>query len=108
VGSIGTQYLGGNLRAKMRFGVTSATSGSVIWGLAFDNLTSKTESFAAEVTGSTTINSATTIYTQTISFSNAQADSITTGGAFKLKVARKSADTAVGDAELIGISIEDG
>ncbi len=90
----------------------TATTGDVKWNAQFERLAEAgqdldTDGFAAAITATQVTNATSGVLTYTgITFSNAQADGIQPGEAYRLKLIRDAsnvADTMVGDAQVLGV-----
>lgn len=109
-------YAGGGVTVYVYSALTSATTGTVGWDLAFELMTDGTldidaDSFATAqtVTASTVPGTSGIVHEQSLNISNgANMDSVTAGDMFRLRIRRDVAnDTASGDAELLGIEIKE-
>ena len=101
--------LGSGLKVRIHWMATSATTNGVVWGAAFEAMTTDldSDSFDTETTGAGTANGTSGIETVT-EITCTTIDSIAAGGLFRLKIARKVADasdTMTGDAELIAVEV---
>lgn len=93
----------------------TAVTGAVVWGVAVERMDTSldldADSFAAAINSAATTAPGTSgqpLYTA-ITLTNAQADAISAGEMFRLKVARvvgDAGDTMVGDAQLLGIEVK--
>jgi hypothetical protein len=116
-GILPRHYASGGITASIHWMATSATSGDVKWGLAFErdnanNHDLDADAFATEQTGTGTANATSgKTTTTTITFTDgAILDSLAVGDPFRLKLARKAADgadTMTGDAEFIGLELRE-
>jgi hypothetical protein len=99
------------ITARLHWMATSATSGDVVWVVAFErsNTDLDSDSFATGVSGTSTTNGTSGIVTVTsINFSGSEIDGVTAGDLFRVKVTRDAdagGDTMTGDAELIAVEI---
>lgn len=101
--------LGSGLKVRIHWLATSATSGGVTWGAAFEAMTTDldSDSFDTETTGTGTANGTSGIETVT-EITCTTIDSVAAGGMYRLKIARKTADggdTMTGDAELVALEV---
>lgn len=110
-------YAGGGVTVTLGWAATTATSGDVVWNVAFksisddeDDLDSKAFATAQAATDTTASATGEVAYT-TIAFTDgAQMDSVAVGEYFRLKVTRdanNASDTMVGDAELLFVEIKE-
>lgn len=113
-GVMSNDYTGGNLTLDLDWVAASATSGDVVWGVEVERIAAAghdidADSFAAQVTGTSTTSGTSGIVTRTsIALTNVQADAIATGDAFRLRVQRvagDAGDTMAGDAQALRISV---
>jgi hypothetical protein len=115
-GYMSEQYGAGDVSVNVQWSAAlTATTGDVKWNIAFKSLSSSvdldTKGYATAQTVTTTThgtNGATVI--SSITFTNAQADSITAGDAYQLKVTRHasdSGDTMSADAEVLRVWVEE-
>ena len=107
-------YAEGNLTVDIHWLAASATTGDVKWNVQFETLAPlgqdwDNDSFAAVQTVTSTTAATSCIATRTsIPLTRAQADTISKGGAFRLRVTRDAddaGDTMVGDAQIGGVLI---
>lgn len=108
-------YAGGGITCIIAWMATTAVIGDTKWGLSWERHQASTDdldsdSFAAERTNTGTApNAAGKVLYTSIAFSNgAQIDSLAIEEHFRLKLARKAADgadTMVGDAEMLSVSV---
>lgn len=105
-------YSAGNVIVDIDWVAASATSGGVTWGVEFERIAPggqdiDSDGFAAQQTGTSTTNATSGIVTRTsISLTQAQADAIAAGDAFRLRVQRvvgDGGDTMVGDAQILRV-----
>lgn len=111
-GVLPSAYAGGGLTIDLFWGSTSATSGDVVWGAAYEEMDAgnndlDADAFGAESTGTGTANGTSGKLTKTtITITHANMGSPAAGDPFRLKIARKAADAAdtmAGDAELFAV-----
>ncbi len=110
-------YDGGGITVKLIWAATSATSGVVVWAVAFEAIPAgaldiDSDSFATANTANGTADSVSGETTETeIAFTNgAQIDSLAVGVPFRLKVTRDAdngSDTMTGDAELLRVELRE-
>jgi len=109
-------YAGGGLTVTIFCALTSATSGTVGWDVAFERTQASTDdidsdSFATAqtVTAVTVPGTSGHVLAMSVNVANgADMDSIAAGELFRLRVRRDVAtDTATGDAELLAVSIKE-
>lgn len=110
-------YAGGGITAYLHWAASSATSGDVIWNVAFERIGEGQQDIDADGFASAQAGTATAPGTsgnvdiQAITFTNgAQMDSVAVGELFRLKVTRdadNASDTMTGDAELIAIELKE-
>ena len=111
-GNIPSFYAGGSIKVTIWASLASATSGTLGWVAAFENMNGQdtdSDGFASDQTGTAATVPATSgqAMTHSITFTQAQADSVAAGDAFRLRIRRDvSNDTAAGDAELIRVLVE--
>lgn len=101
--------LGSGLKVRIHWMATSATTNGVVWGAAFEAMTTDldSDSFDTETTGTGTANGTSGIETVT-EITCTTIDSVAAGGMFRLKIARKAADgadTMTGDAEIVAVEV---
>lgn len=109
IGTLPPQYLSTDtLSVRVSWAAATATTGNVVWLVAIERLDTGTDidadSFATAQTA-TTATLGTSGFTQrtTITFTNAQADTIVAGEPFRIRVQRDAAnasDTMTGDAQV--------
>jgi hypothetical protein len=96
----------------IHWSATTATSGSCVWGVQFEKTTNQdidSDSFDTAVTGSTTTSATSGIINETTIIST-NLDSLASGNLFRLKIYRDAdatADTMVGDAELVAVELKE-
>lgn len=109
-------YAGGGITATLGWMATSATSGNVVWSVAFERRDTgtdlDTDSFATAntATAATSATSGALVYTTIAFTAGAQMDSLAVGEAFRLKVSRtgsSGSDTMTGDAELVSVELKE-
>lgn len=110
-------YAGGGLTVYLHWAATSATSGDVVWNVAFERIGEGSQDIDSDGFASAQAATATASATsgnvdiQAITFTDgAQIDSIAVGEAFRIKVTRDAnngSDTMTGDAELVGVEIKE-
>ena len=109
-------YAGGGLTVYLHYAMASAEAGDIDWDAAFERIGDQQldidgDSFAAVQSVDGTVVPGTTGLVDIVSIAfadGAEMDSIAVGELFRLKVNRDAAsDTAVGDAELLGIEIKE-
>jgi len=114
-GVISTDYSDGDVSVNIDWVAETATTGDVVWGIEIERIDQgvtdiDSDSFAAQQTGTDTTSGTSGIVTRTtITLTQAQADSWTTGDAFRLRVQRVAAsgsDTMTNDAEVLRVSLE--
>jgi len=111
-----TRYNGGDLVVTLIWAATSAVAGNAIWRAGFERMAANdvdldVDSFSAyrPATGAANATCGKLTYT-IITFTQAQADSVAAGEAFRLIVQRVGSDggdTMAGDAELVAVSIQE-
>lgn len=105
-------YANGSIRVTIWASLASATSGTLGWVIAFETLNgldTDADSFASDQTATAATVPATSgqPMTHQVTFTQAQADSVAAGDAFRLRIRRDvTNDTAAGDAELIRVLVE--
>jgi hypothetical protein len=111
-----TNYAGGGLTVTVYCAMTSATTGTVGWDVAFERMDASsldidTNSYAAAqtITAQTVPGTSGQILAMSVSVSNgANMDSVAAGEMFRLRVRRDVAnDTATGDAELLFVTVRE-
>jgi hypothetical protein len=114
-GVMSKDYSASDLTAKLHWVAATATSGNVRWNVAFERMAANghdidADDFAAVQAATGAANATSGKLTVTsIAFTQAQADSIAAGEAFRLKVTRdadNAADTMTGDAQLLRVQVE--
>lgn len=107
-------YAGGGITAYIIWMASTATSGNVIWQIAWERASTDldSDSFATAIASAQTVPNGTSgiTTTATIAFSNAQIDGLTAGEAFRLQLVRNStnpSDNMSGDAELVAIELKE-
>jgi len=107
-------YAEGNLTVDIDWVAASATTGGVTWGVEFERSAPggqdiDADSFAAQQTGTSTTNGTSGVKTRTsIVLTQAQADSIAKGDAYRLRVQRVVGDVGddmVGDAQIADVTV---
>lgn len=107
-------YAAGNITVDIHWVALTATSGSVVWGVEFERDAAggqdiDSDGFATQQTGTSATNGTSGVITKTsITLTQAQADSIAAGDAFRLRVQRVAAngsDTMSGDAQLLRVVV---
>jgi hypothetical protein len=115
-GVMPTRYNGGDLTVTVIWTATAAVAGDVRWQAVFERMGAyddlDVDSWGTTVTWTSTA-SGTCGYPvySTGTFTQAQADAIAAGDAFRIRVKRLgtgAADTMVGDAELVAVTIQEG
>jgi len=112
--ALDTSYGAGTITCVIQWAAASATSGDVVWGIAWEALAAAgqdldSDGFASErqATSTTSGTSGVLTYT-TITFTQAQADNIAAGNSFRIRVKRDAAaggDTMTGDAQILSVTI---
>lgn len=109
-------YAGGGVTVTVFCSLTSATTGTVGWDVAFERTQASTDdidsdSFAAAktVTATTVPGTSGQVLALSVNVANgSEMDSLAAGELFRLRVRRDVAnDTATGDAELLAVSIKE-
>lgn len=105
-------YSDGALTVDIHWVAASATSGTVSWDVAFERIADAgqdidSDGFAAVQTVTEVTDGTSGVTTKTsIAFTQAQADGITAGDAYRLKLTRDVSDgTMVGDAQVLRVSV---
>lgn len=109
-------YSGGDMNVIVRFAATSATSGAMGWCAAFERMNAggqdlDSDGFATAKCVSVTVSGTSGVTAlATITFSNAEADSIAVGEGYRLKVTRDAdgsvvTDSATGDGEIVLVHV---
>jgi hypothetical protein len=115
-GVVPHHYGGGGMTVILYWMATTATTGDVVWGAAFERddeagTDLDADSFATELTATeTTPGTSGQVRTTEIAFTNAQIDGLLAGESFRVKIARKAAaggDTLSGDAELLRVELKE-
>ena len=108
------EYDAGGFRVILHFAMASATSGKVLWEVAFEKCTAEdmdTDQFASGVQTNPTVTVDKKLHEAIINFTTAHADSVTSADLMRLKVTRKASDTtndtAAGDAYLVRIEVRE-
>ncbi len=106
--------VGNDLQVRIDWVAAAAVAGDVKWDAAFEALAAgaqdiDADGFAAIQTVTDTTNGTSGVITRTtIPFSQAQADALTAGTAYRLQIVRDAndvGDTMVGDAQIVQVSI---
>jgi len=114
VGVMPQQYRGNGFDVRLFFSMTSATSGDVDWSVEFERLTaadqdidSDSYSDATSVLNTSAPTTSGEIAVTTITVTSGSAmDNIVSGDMFAMRLTRgATADTASGDAEILGIEL---
>lgn len=115
-GIVPRHYSGEGMAIVLSWAATSATSGNVRWGVAFerheqatDDLDSDSFATTKEVTAMTASTSG-ALKQSEIAFSSAEIDGLVAGEHFRLKVTRNAddaSDTLVGDSELLAVEMKE-
>lgn len=109
-------YAGGGVTVYLHYAMTSATSGTVDWDVAFERIGDQrldidADSFADvnSVDDTTVPDAAGKVDVVAVAFTDgADMDSVAVGESFRLKVTRDAAsDDATGDAELVAVEIKE-
>lgn len=115
-GILPRSYQGGGVTVYIHSAMTSATSGTVGWLVAFERIGNGSQDIdsdgfasAQTVTAATVPATSGHVLIQSVAFTNgAQMDSIAAGESFRIKITRDVAnDTAAGDAELVKVEIKE-
>jgi len=110
---IPNHYDNGDIKAIIHYSMSSATTGNVIWNVAFERIDEEGQSldsdgFAAYRSVTDTVPSTNGhIGVCEITFTQTQADSVEKGEGFRISVYRDTDDTAAGDAELNFIELRE-
>lgn len=105
-------YSAGNLTIDIDWVAETATTGGVTWGVEFERVAPggtdiDSDSFHTQQTGTSTTNGTSGIKTRTsITLTQAEADGIAAGDAFRLRVQRVTGDggdTLADDAQILGV-----
>lgn len=114
LGVLPRNYAGGGVTVTLHWAATSATTGNVVWEVAWERMNTDmdADSFATGNTATTACNGTSGILTTSaITFTNgAQIDSVAVGEPFRIKVTRDAnngSDTMTGDAELVAVEIRE-
>ena len=115
-GIVPRHYGGGGITVYIHAMLTSATTGTIGWLVAFERMSDATtdldsDSFASDntVTAATVPGTSGVVLVLNVAVSNgANMDSIAVGEAFRLRITRDVAnDTATGDAELLAVELKE-
>ena len=109
--SLSRDYAEGNLTVDIDWVAASVTTGDVKWDVSFERIAAggqdiDSDGFAAIQSGTDTTNGTSGVVTRTsITFTQAQADSIAAGDAFRLKITRDTSvgGDMVGDAQILRV-----
>lgn len=105
-------YANGSIRVTIWASLASATTGTLGWVIAFEAMSAQdtdSDGFAADqtATAATVPGTSGQPMTHQVTFTQAQADGVVAGEAFRIRIRRDVAnDTAAGDAELIRVLVE--
>ncbi len=111
-GLIPNHYAGGSIRVTIWAALTSATSGTLGWDIAFETVNGQdidSDGFntAKTATAATVPGTSGVMMTHSVTFTQAEADGVAAGDAFRLRIRRDVAnDNAAGDAELYRVLVE--
>jgi len=112
--TMNADYQTGTITANIDWVAATAIIGDVKWDVAFETIAPggqdiDTDSFAAIQTATDNTNAISGVITRTtITFTQAQADAVAKGDAFRLKVTRDAnagGDTMVGDAQILRVTL---
>ncbi len=115
-GLLPRNYAGGGITVYVHAALTSATTGTLGWLVAFERMSDATtdissDSFASNqtITAATVPGTSGIILVLNVAVSNgANMDSIAVGEAFRLRITRDvTNDTAAGDAELLAVELKE-
>jgi hypothetical protein len=115
-GVVPSQYAGGGVTIDIHWIATTALTGDVVWGAAWEecdpnNNDLDSDTFGTESTATGTANgTAGKVTRTTVTITHANCGSPAAGDAFRIRVQRRAADggdTMTGDAELVGIHIKE-
>lgn len=111
-GIMPNHYGAGSIRVTIWASLTSATSGTLGWDIAFEtdngqDIDSDGFNTAKTATAATVPGTSGVMMTHQVTFSQSEADGIAAGDAFRLRIRRDVAnDNAAGDAELFRVLVE--
>ena len=109
-------YAGGDIRVHLHFAMSAATSGDVVWMVAFERIGNQvqdidSDGFATATSGTISVPSTSgNVKNGQIDVFSSNLDGIQAGETFRIKVTRdadNAADTAGGDAELVAIELQE-
>lgn len=115
-GVLPRNYGGGGITVYVHATLTSATSGTLGWDVAFERMSDSTtdidsDSFAAAqtITAATVPGTSGVVLVQNVAVSDgANIDSLAVGDSFRLRIRRDVAnDSAAGDAELLAVELKE-
>lgn len=115
-GVVPSQYAGGGITVDVHWMATSATSGDVVWGVAYEEMDANhndldADAFGTETTGAGTANGTSGKVTKTsLNISHVNCGSPAVGDAFRIKVRRvadSGSDTMVSDAQLLEVGVKE-
>lgn len=115
-GFVPRNYAGGGITVTVATAATSATTGTIGWTVEFERIdASSLDTDADSFAGAQTITAVTVpgtsgqvLYPSVAVTNGANMDSIAVGEMFRLRIKRDVAnDTAVGDAELLGVELRE-
>lgn len=110
--SMSRDYRGASITVDIDWVAETAVTGGVAWGVEFERIAPggqdiDSDGFAAQQTGTSTTNATNGVVTRTsITLTQAQADAIEAGDAFRLRIERVTGDggdTMVNDAQVLRI-----
>lgn len=115
-GRMPVTYNNSNITVTLHWFSLTATTGAVVWQVAFERLDEDGQSmvvdgFATAISVTTSVSGTADALTYTtIALSNAQADAVQLGESFRIRATRDTVsvnDTLVGDANLLNVGIEE-
>jgi len=113
-GSMLRDYLAASILVDIDWVSASAVVGDVVWGIEIERIAPGaqdigSDGFAAQITGTSTTSGTTGIITRTtITLTQAQADAITAGDGYRMRVQRVAADggdTMLLDAQIVRVIV---
>lgn len=116
-GILPSTYSGGDLSAVVTFAASSATTGDIVWAIAFERIEPgvtdlDTDGFGAESSAAASVDSTAGVTQQmTLSLAASGMDNAQAGDLFRVRlrrIATNASDTVSGDAEFVSLELQEG